>query len=98
MVSMPTATYGSEAILEGQNWLLDGFDKLTEVIGRTVAGKFSTAKGGDAVRAADVLPTRPALERRRDRLLATTLAAPPLTTKRALLPPPASDGSSRRLL
>jgi hypothetical protein len=40
---MSTATYGVEAIWEGQKWLLDGFYRLTVAIGRTVAGTFSTA-------------------------------------------------------
>jgi hypothetical protein len=41
---MSTAAYGIEAIWEGQQRLLDGFDKLTTVIGRTVAGTFSSPK------------------------------------------------------
>jgi hypothetical protein len=87
-VAMSTAAYGVEAIWEGQKWLSDGFDKLTRTIGRVVAGTFSTAKGDDAIGAADTLPTCPTLDRRRERLLASALAAPPghteegpLTTK-----------------
>jgi hypothetical protein len=44
-VAMSTATYGIEEIREGQQWLLDGSNKLTTAIGRAVAGTFSTAKG-----------------------------------------------------
>ena len=44
---MSTAAYGIEAIWEGQQWLLEGFDKLSMVIGRTVSGTISTAKGED---------------------------------------------------
>jgi hypothetical protein len=55
-VAMSTAAYGIEAIWEGQAWLLEGFNKLTTAIGRTVAGTFGTTKGEDAVRAADTPP------------------------------------------
>jgi hypothetical protein len=51
---MSTAAYGIEAIWEGQGWLLEGFHKLSVAIGRSVAGTFSTAKGEDAIRAADI--------------------------------------------
>lgn len=44
-VAMATATYGIEGIWEGQQWLLDGFTKLTTAIARTVARTFSTTKG-----------------------------------------------------
>jgi hypothetical protein len=44
-VAMSTAAYEIEAIWEGQAWLLEGFDRLTVAIGRSVAGTFSTAKG-----------------------------------------------------
>ena len=71
---MSTAAYGIEAIWEGQQWVLDGFDKLTIVIGRMVAGTFSTTKGEDAIWSADIPPTRPALDRRREWLLASALA------------------------
>jgi hypothetical protein len=64
-VAMFTAVYGIEAMWEGQMWLLDGFHRLSVAIGREVAGTFSTAKGEDAIRAGDVPPTRPALDRRR---------------------------------
>jgi hypothetical protein len=37
-VAMSTAAYGVEAIWENQQWLADGFDKLTRAIDRTVAG------------------------------------------------------------
>jgi hypothetical protein len=89
---------GVEAIWEGQQWLADGFDNLTRTIGRTVAGTFSTTKAEDGIRAADTPPTRPTLDRRRERLLASVLAAPRDTPKRALLPPGAADDSSRRRL
>jgi hypothetical protein len=95
-VAMSTAAYGVEAIWEGQKWLIDGFDKLTKTIGRTVAKTFSSTKGVDAIRAADTLPTGPTLDRRRERLLASALAAPVDAPKRALLPPRAEDDSSRR--
>jgi hypothetical protein len=37
-VAMSTAAYGIEAICEGQAWLLEGFNRLTTAIGRSVAG------------------------------------------------------------
>jgi hypothetical protein len=80
-VSMSTAAYGVEALWEGQQWLLDGFNKLTTVIARAVAGTFSSTKGEDAIRAADIPPARPALDRRRERLLAAIVAAPKGTPK-----------------
>jgi len=44
-VSMSTAAaYGVKAIWEGQQWLLDSFDRPTSVTGRTIADTFSTAK------------------------------------------------------
>jgi hypothetical protein len=76
-------------------WLLDGFHRLNVAIGRAVAGTFSTAKGEDAIRAAGIPPTRPELDRRRERLLAAALSAPEGTPKRLLLPPGAMDDSSR---
>jgi hypothetical protein len=75
-VAMSTAAYGIEAIWEDQQWLLDGFHKLTVAIARTVAGTFSSTMGEDAIRAADIPPTRPALDRRRERLLVSAMAAP----------------------
>jgi len=95
---MSAAAYGIEAIWEDQRWLLDGFTKPTNVFGRAVAGTFSTAKGEDAVRAADIPPVKPTLDRRRERLLASALAAPRDSPKRALIPLPATDDSSRRRL
>jgi hypothetical protein len=89
---------GVEAIWEGQQWLADVFDNLTRTIGRTLAGTFSTTKAEDGIWAADTPPTRPPLDRRRERLLASVLAAPRDTPKRALLPPGAVDDSSRRQL
>jgi hypothetical protein len=94
-VSMSTAAYGIEAIWEGQTWLLDGFNKLSMAIGQAVVGTFSTTKGEDTIRAADIPPTQPALDRRKERLLASALAAPENSPKRALLPPPAEDDSTR---
>jgi hypothetical protein len=75
--------------------LLEGFHRLFVYIGRCVAGTFSSAKGEDAIRAADIPPTKPALDRRRERLLASALAAPEGTPKRLLLPPRATYDSSR---
>jgi hypothetical protein len=95
-VAMSTAAYGIEAIWEDQQWLLDGFHKLTVAIARTVAGTFSSTMGEDAIRAADIPPTRPALDRRRERLLVAAMAAPTHSPKRRLLPPSPEDDSSRQ--
>jgi ribonuclease HI len=94
-VAMSTAAYGIEAIRQGQTWLLEGFHRLSVAIGRAVAGTFASTKGEDAIRAADTPPAKPALNRRRERLMAAALAAPEGTTKRLLLPPRATDDSSR---
>jgi hypothetical protein len=84
-VAMSTAAYGIEAIWEGQEWLLEGFYKLSVAIGRSVAGTFGMAKGEDAMRAADTPPTRPALDRRE-----RTPGGSPLRTRGNLeeTPPP----------
>jgi len=87
--------YGVEAIWEGQAWILDGFHKPTTTMAHAVARTFSSTKGDDAIPAADIPPTCPALDCRRERLMAAALAAPSGTPKKLLLPPPASDDSSR---
>jgi len=84
------------ALWEEQEWLLKGFNTLTAAMGRAVAGTFGTTKGEGAIRAADIPPARPALDRRRERLLTSVLSAPAGTPKRALLPPSPGDDSSRR--
>jgi hypothetical protein len=91
-VSKSTAAYGIEAIWKDQAWLLNGFNTA---IGQAAAGTSSTTKGEDAIRVADIPPTEPALDRRRERLLASALAAPEDSPKKALFPPPAKDDSSR---
>jgi hypothetical protein len=63
-----------EAIWEGQQWLFDGFHRLTVAIARTVTGTFSTTQGEDAIRAADT--PRHDLPWRRERLLIAAIAAP----------------------
>jgi hypothetical protein len=57
-VAMSTTAYGIEAIWEGQQWLLDGFHRLTVAIARTVAGTFSTTirKGEDVIRGVGLTP------------------------------------------
>ena len=91
----PTVTRRFVIKAKPVRWLGFFIDKLTTTIGRAVAGTFSTAKGEDAVRAADIPPAKPALDRRREKLLASALEAPVGTPKRLLLPPPATDDSSR---
>ena len=93
-MSMSTAAYGVKAIWEGQSPPPDGFNKLSTSIGRVIAGTPSTAKGEDAIRAADTPPTRRAMDRQRERLLASALAARAGTPKRVLIPQSASDDSS----
>jgi ribonuclease HI len=65
--SMSTATYGIEAILEGQQWIIDSFQMLTTQIARDVGGTFRSAKQQDAIREAATPPTRAALDRRTQR-------------------------------
>jgi len=93
-MAMSTAAYGVGAIWENQGWMLDSFNHLT-AIGQAVAGTFSTAKAEDAIQAADTPPARPALARRRERLLLSTLAAPEDAPRRLLLPASPEDDSSR---
>ena len=95
-VVMSPAAYGIEAIQEGQRSLPTGFSNLTAAIGRAGAGTLSTAKGKDSARAGDISPTKPAIYRRRERLLVAALAAPDGTPKRALLPPLREDDSSQQ--
>jgi ribonuclease HI len=54
-------------------------------------------QGEDAIRAADIPPTRPALDRRREILLAAALAAPEGTPRRLLLPRATDDSSRHRI-
>jgi hypothetical protein len=61
---MSIATYGVEAIWEGQSWVLKGFDKVTIAIARAVVGTFSTTQETDAIQVGDAMPTRAALDRR----------------------------------
>jgi hypothetical protein len=79
---MSTTAYGVEAIWEEQKWLLEDFHRLTVAIGRTVAGTFSTAKGEDAIRTADIPPAEPMPDRRRERLLVSAMAAPAGTPRK----------------
>jgi hypothetical protein len=94
-VAMSTAAYGVEAIWEDQQWLLDGFHKLTVAIARTVAGTFRSTMGEDAIRAADTPPTKPAMDRRSERLLRAAMAAPTHSPNRLLLASHPEDDSSR---
>ena len=61
-VVMSTAAYRVEAMWEDQQWLLEGFDRLTISIARAVAGTFSSTKGSDVIRVADTPGTEPLQE------------------------------------
>ena len=87
-VAWAVATYGMTAIWEDRQWLLKGFNKLTAALRHAVVGTFGTSKGEDAVRAADVPPAQPTLDRRREQLPALVIMAPEETPKKLLLPVP----------
>jgi hypothetical protein len=60
---MTTATYGIEVIYEGQQWIVDRIQKVNTRISKDVAGLRATAAGCNAIRSADIPPTRPVLDR-----------------------------------
>ena len=82
--AMTTAAFGVEAIWKGQIWLFDGFNRLFSAIRRAVNSAFSTTGGKNVMRAADIPPTRPALDRRRGRFLTPNLTPPVDIPRRAL--------------
>jgi ribonuclease HI len=65
--SMATATYGLDVIYEGQQWIVDQIQKVAVRIAKDVAGLKATTAGCDAIRSADIPPTRAMLDRRTER-------------------------------
>jgi hypothetical protein len=65
--AMPTATYGIEVIYEGQPWIVDQIQKVNTRIAKDISGLRATTAGCDAIRSADIPPTRPMLDRRAER-------------------------------
>jgi hypothetical protein len=65
--AMTTATYGIEVIYEGQQWIVDKIEKVNTRIAKDVAGLRATTAGCDAIRSANIPPTRPMLDRRTER-------------------------------
>jgi hypothetical protein len=65
--SMATATYGLDVIYEGQQWIVDQIQKVAVRIAKDVAGLKATTVGCDAIRSADIPPTRAMLDRRTER-------------------------------
>jgi hypothetical protein len=64
---MATATYGLDVIYEGQQWIVDQIQKVAVRIAKDVAGLRATTAGCDAIRSADIPPTRAMLDRRTER-------------------------------
>jgi hypothetical protein len=62
--TMAKATYGIEVIYEGQQWIVDQIQKVNTKIAKDIAGLKSTAGGCDAIRSADIPPTRAMLDGR----------------------------------
>jgi hypothetical protein len=58
---MTIATYGIEVIYKGQQWIVDKIQKVNTRIAKDVAGLRATTVGCDAIRSADIPPTRPML-------------------------------------
>jgi hypothetical protein len=62
--TMATATYGMEAIYVGQHWIVDQIQKVNVKIAKDIAGLKAIIAGCDAIRCADIPPTRAMLDRR----------------------------------
>jgi UTP:GlnB (protein PII) uridylyltransferase len=67
--TMATATYGMEVICEGQQWIFDQIQKANAKIAKDISGLRVTTAGCDAIRIADIPPTRVTLDRRAERHL-----------------------------
>jgi hypothetical protein len=66
--TMATATYGLDVIYEGQQWIVDQIHTVAVQIARDTAGFKATTVGCDAIRSADIPPTRAILDRCTERL------------------------------
>jgi hypothetical protein len=64
---MAMATYGMEVIYEGQQWIVDKIQTVNVRIEKDIAGLKATTAGCDAIRSADIPPTRAMLDRRTER-------------------------------
>jgi hypothetical protein len=60
---MATATYGLDVIYEGQQWIVDQIQKVAVRIANDIAVLNATTAGCDAIRSADIPPTRAMLDR-----------------------------------
>jgi hypothetical protein len=61
--SMATATYRLDVIYEGQQWIVNQIQKVAIRTAKDVAGLKATTAGSDAIRSADIPPTRAMLDR-----------------------------------
>jgi hypothetical protein len=61
---MATSTYRLDIVCEGQQWIVDQIQKVADRIANDVAGLKATTAGCDAIRSADIPPTRAMLDRR----------------------------------
>jgi hypothetical protein len=65
--TMATATYGLDVIYEGQQWIVDKIQTVAVKIAKDTAGLKATTAGCDAIRCADIPPTRAMLDRHTER-------------------------------
>jgi hypothetical protein len=65
--TMAIATYGLDVIFEGQQWIVNQIQKVAVKIAKDMAGLKATTVGCDAIRSADIPPTRAMLDRRTER-------------------------------
>jgi hypothetical protein len=61
-VAWSTATYGMGVIYEGQQWIVDKIQMVNVKIAKDIAGLKATTAGCDAIRSADIPPTRVMLD------------------------------------
>jgi hypothetical protein len=65
--TMAMTTYGMEAIYKGQQWIVDKIQMVNVKIAKDIAGLKATTAGCDAIRSADIPPTRAMLDRQTER-------------------------------
>ena len=64
---MTTATYGSEVMYLGQQWMADRIQTVATTIAKDIAGLRKTSAGCDAIRTAGIPTTKAMLDRRVER-------------------------------
>jgi hypothetical protein len=87
--TMATATYGMEVIYEGQQWIVDKIQTVNVRIAKDIAGLKATTAGCNAIRSADIPPTRAMLDRRTERHFLRLISQK--NTKNELIPEDPED-------